>query len=258
MPLEEQLRGFAKFWELGEAKFRLILTDLEEQEFITSKQQLFRLDDKSWKNIAIMDMLVRDGLEAWINDELQPIPELDSTPIDSVLERLVTRVGWSPEEASNLVILMGSLGITKFKHLRPLKKKTMYKVALPVLLVQELKQEVKDMLKARSFEDTENITSRFRLPIVGSADSRTPTEDLSDRLATRFTIKSGNRVVREIGGRTYEFDQKCPHKSADLTHAPVENGILICPKHKWKFDLNNGGRCISKPYCTINARLLEW
>ena len=31
----------------------------------------------------------------------------------------------------------------------------------------------------------------------------------------------------------------------DLKNATLKNGILVCPRHQWNFDLNSCGKCIA-------------
>ena len=102
------------------------------------------------------------------------------------------------------------MGIAKFKQLKPLRKKTLYALGIPVLLSQELRGEVK-----RITQSTAEIkpASCFRVPSVGGP---APVGGLTTEMAG-FSIATLNRVRREINGMTYEYDRKCPHKGADLT-----------------------------------------
>lgn len=60
-------------------------------------------------------------------------------------------------------------------------------------------------------------------------------------------------------GKVYETNRYCPHKGVDLQGAPMEGSILTCPKHKWKFDLSQGGKCIEGKFsCSLHAKRLEW
>ena len=38
----------------------------------------------------------------------------------------------------------------------------------------------------------------------------------------------------------YAVDAMCPHQYAPLIGGDVENCVLICPMHGWRFDLRNG------------------
>lgn len=74
-----------------------------------------------------------------------------------------------------------------------------------------------------------------------------------------LTADDNRMKVIAAGGKVYETDRYCPHKKVDLQGALIEGTILTCPKHKWKFDLAQGGRCIEgKFFCSLNAQPLEW
>ncbi len=48
------------------------------------------------------------------------------------------------------------------------------------------------------------------------------------------------RIRRECDGRMIEYDRYCPHNCEDLTHAKIEDGILTCPRHFWRFSIEDG------------------
>jgi nitrite reductase (NADH) small subunit/3-phenylpropionate/trans-cinnamate dioxygenase ferredoxin subunit len=41
-------------------------------------------------------------------------------------------------------------------------------------------------------------------------------------------------------GRYYAIDDFCPHMGASLAGGAVENGIVSCPWHAWRFRLSDG------------------
>jgi UDP-MurNAc hydroxylase len=47
-----------------------------------------------------------------------------------------------------------------------------------------------------------------------------------------FIVRDGVRMPRY-----------CPHAGEDLTHAPICNGVIECPRHHWKWDATTG-ECI--------------
>ncbi|WP_373047757.1 Rieske 2Fe-2S domain-containing protein [Vulgatibacter sp.] len=60
------------------------------------------------------------------------------------------------------------------------------------------------------------------------------------------------RMTVEAGGRCFSVHRYCPHQGADLSEAWVEGGrYLVCPRHRWQFDLEEGGKC------TMNATSLH-
>ena len=61
------------------------------------------------------------------------------------------------------------------------------------------------------------------------------------------------RITVEVGGVLYSIDKFCPHQGSDLTTHEVEDDrFLICPKHRWSFDLEDEGRAVGHE-ASINA-----
>ncbi len=70
---------------------------------------------------------------------------------------------------------------------------------------------------------------------------------------------SEERIVRlnERTGKSYEFHRYCPHNGADLIDAEIDDtGHLVCPRHAWRFNLENGGNC-AENQASINACEVE-
>ena len=62
------------------------------------------------------------------------------------------------------------------------------------------------------------------------------------------------RIAIDAGAARYTVQRYCPHNGGDLTQATIEDGsFLVCPRHKWRFDLRNGGRCTTNE-TTIRAQ----
>ena len=52
------------------------------------------------------------------------------------------------------------------------------------------------------------------------------------------------RAVISAGEGRYSVHRYCPHQGADLTEGWVEGGqLLVCPRHRWQFDLDKQGKC---------------
>ncbi len=61
------------------------------------------------------------------------------------------------------------------------------------------------------------------------------------------------RITVEAGGVLYSIDKFCPHQGSDLTTHQIEDErYLICPKHRWTFDLENEGKEVNSD-ASINA-----
>ena len=65
------------------------------------------------------------------------------------------------------------------------------------------------------------------------------------------------RIEVVAGGKKYLVNRYCPHNGGDLAEGRVEDGrYLVCPRHYWCFDLENGGVCTTNE-TTIGAQAEE-
>ncbi len=55
-------------------------------------------------------------------------------------------------------------------------------------------------------------------------------------------------IVRDVDGGLYAVPRYCPHQLAPLEGAEVEDGVLVCPWHGYRFELRTG-RCLSGKHC---------
>ena len=56
------------------------------------------------------------------------------------------------------------------------------------------------------------------------------------------TVSVGRKVIAVFrsGDAFFAIDNMCPHMGAELSGGFVENGIVTCPWHYWRFRLNDG------------------
>ncbi len=82
-------------------------------------------------------------------------------------------------------------------------------------------------------------------------------EDLNAFCAKTLEREAHNeRMIVEAEGCRYEVDRYCPHQGADLKMAWVEGKHhLVCPRHRWTFDLEQEGACTTN-YTSIHAKKL--
>lgn len=64
------------------------------------------------------------------------------------------------------------------------------------------------------------------------------------------------RVTRMCEGRELTHLRFCPHNGEDLSGVPIENGILTCPRHFWRYDIANGGAGLNNP-CSLSVEWVE-
>jgi UDP-MurNAc hydroxylase len=56
------------------------------------------------------------------------------------------------------------------------------------------------------------------------------------------------RITVEADGRRYSVRRYCPHQGGDLSQGWMEQGrFLVCPRHRWQFDILQLGRCTTNP-----------
>ena len=55
-------------------------------------------------------------------------------------------------------------------------------------------------------------------------------------------VALGGKIVAvfRVNEQFYAIDDVCPHMGASLSGGYVENGIVTCPWHAWRFRLNDG------------------
>src|SRR5438552_12981083 len=56
------------------------------------------------------------------------------------------------------------------------------------------------------------------------------------------TVKVGNRLIALflVSGHYYAIDDVCPHMGASLGGGYVDDGVVTCPWHAWRFRLADG------------------
>jgi nitrite reductase (NADH) small subunit len=70
-----------------------------------------------------------------------------------------------------------------------------------------------------------------------------PVCKISDvREAEGHTVEIDKKLIAIFlhEGRYYAIDDVCPHMGASLSGGYVENGIVTCPWHAWRFHLADG------------------
>jgi UDP-MurNAc hydroxylase len=65
------------------------------------------------------------------------------------------------------------------------------------------------------------------------------------------------RTIVEADGKKYSVRRYCPHQGGDLSCGWMEEDrFLVCPRHRWHFDILQGGQCTSNA-ASIGAVCLE-
>jgi UDP-MurNAc hydroxylase len=65
------------------------------------------------------------------------------------------------------------------------------------------------------------------------------------------------RIIIEAGGNRFAVNRYCPHQGGDLREGWIEEDrFLVCARHRWRYDLADGGQCETSNE-TIDAVALE-
>lgn len=57
-------------------------------------------------------------------------------------------------------------------------------------------------------------------------------------------------------GTSVSCKRFCPHQGADLKYAKFDGQYVVCPRHQWKFDCENGGKADNSAD-SINAEIIK-
>eukprot|EP01135_Chromosphaera_perkinsii_P007999 Nk52_evm71s1073 gene=Nk52_evmTU71s1073 len=171
---------------------------------------------------------------------------------------------WDESEISSDALILARNRLKQVRDLRSLSKHSWDQIELLPLVKDLLREAVSKkadgslLLKyeRRAMNSTaedggaDDHAGRFLLGVEGKDYVRRKSTD---------PLPPGKCRVFSDDGKVYEIDKLCPHKGADLSKGIICNGVLSCPKHHWKFDLKNGGKCLAKGV-TINAKCIvnDW
>src|SRR5262245_35144223 len=64
--------------------------------------------------------------------------------------------------------------------------------------------------------------------------------ELADGESTVVSVNGKLVALFCQGGQYYAIDDVCPHMGASLSDGHVENGVVTCPWHAWRFRLSDG------------------
>ena len=64
--------------------------------------------------------------------------------------------------------------------------------------------------------------------------------DLGEGEGKTVVVQGKLIAVFRVDGRFFAIDDTCPHMGASLSGGYVEDGIVTCPWHAWRFRLTDG------------------
>jgi nitrite reductase/ring-hydroxylating ferredoxin subunit len=76
---------------------------------------------------------------------------------------------------------------------------------------------------------------------ISLTDTGVRVDDLRDGAHRVITVNATPVMLYRHGDTIHAMDSRCPHMGYPLTKGTVEDGILRCHWHHWRFDLGSGG-----------------
>lgn len=64
--------------------------------------------------------------------------------------------------------------------------------------------------------------------------------EIPDGESTLITVNNKDVAVFFTQGQYFAIDDMCPHAAASLSSGYLEDGIVTCPWHGWRFRLSDG------------------
>ena len=61
------------------------------------------------------------------------------------------------------------------------------------------------------------------------------------------TAKGEDIALFNYKGKYFAVANKCLHKGSPLAEGRIEEGVIICPNHEWRYDIKTG-ECSQNPY----------
>lgn len=66
-------------------------------------------------------------------------------------------------------------------------------------------------------------------------------DDLWEGEVVPVSVNGEALIVAHLeGGHIAAYLSACPHQGSSLDEAHVDDGVLVCPAHRWEFDLRSG------------------
>lgn len=82
------------------------------------------------------------------------------------------------------------------------------------------------------------------------------TTDIAEGEGQAFAVNGRMVAVFKEKGKFLAIDDMCPHMGASLAEGHVEDGIVACPWHAWRFCVQDGTWC-DNPKLKVDSFLVR-
>jgi nitrite reductase/ring-hydroxylating ferredoxin subunit len=66
-----------------------------------------------------------------------------------------------------------------------------------------------------------------------------------------FVVEDAEIVVVNWEGEIHAFANRCPHQGGPFSKGRLEDGVMICPWHLWRFDARTGRPHFPEGYSSV-------
>ena len=112
-------------------------------------------------------------------------------------------------------------------------------------------QDIYLSLRAKPYRNPDEFNNFINLFLFSDP------ENIRDSFITSLSISNERILKQGQSGVCYEINRYCPHQGADLSGVDVnERNEIVCPRHGWRFSLDNNGNTNNGSY-SLCAKVLK-
>jgi len=203
-------------------------------------KNLFSGRENDQKKIDPGDIFVQ--LKSELLEKLSKLQLVNHT----ITTLLYWRISECPEKMYCIDLVNKTIKITS--HIKELNN--YYRITAPAWLVNKvLTREISWSDLALTFRVTiERVPDVYNTVIHGFLILDTnKIQSFCEKM--QKTNINNERIIMMYQGKQYSILRYCPHQGADLSQGHLEGALLVCPRHQWKFDIKNNGKCIYNETC---------
>ena len=82
------------------------------------------------------------------------------------------------------------------------------------------------------------------------------TEELVPGKMIEKRILARRIALVNYNGELHAFEGDCKHMKASLCNGKIENGVIVCPWHSWRYDLATGA-CLTLDKVRLRKYVVE-
>jgi ferredoxin-nitrite reductase len=120
---------------------------------------------------------------------------------------------------------------------------------------EDLPESIAGLVKHGAFkamrQQLKKIPEGMAVPIKPMAEPERPwirLQEIAEGSAKLLRAKGEEMAVFKNNGQLYGIQNICPHEGGQLCNGWIENGEVVCPLHRYRFDLKTGA-------CSTNPKL---